>query len=117
MHRVFSFWTAIGLLSLAAGCSMCANPYDECGPTAQSGNGARCCPTARAGSILAGSVVHQVASPVETSEGGVVAPSANDIAPAPSPSAMPVPVPTPAVPTPTPTKQWTPSVPRTPESK
>ena len=62
MGRVYAFWTAIGLLSLAAGCSMCAHPYDNCGPTALSGNGARCCSTVRAGSILSSSDVLQSAA-------------------------------------------------------
>ena len=107
MYRVFSFWTAIGLISLAAGCSMCAHPYDDCGPTAQSGNGAPCCPTARAGSILAGDVA-QVASPIEMIDGAVPETNASVDAAAPSPA----PAPMPAAPTPPSLKQWNPSVPR-----
>jgi hypothetical protein len=32
MRRVMFAWAGIGLLLLAVGCSMCAHPYDYCGP-------------------------------------------------------------------------------------
>lgn len=45
---------ALGLLMFAAGCSMCAHPYDNCPPTYTGGDCSTCRDTTvRAGSILA----------------------------------------------------------------
>lgn len=55
MQRILLGWTALGLLALAAGCTLCASPYDYCGPTFTGegcGDGS-CDPRLRSGSILA----------------------------------------------------------------
>lgn len=52
MSRRSLLWVPIGLLVVAAGCTMCANTYDECGPTFTAGCSQQCRSTARAGSIL-----------------------------------------------------------------
>ncbi|MGQ9576716.1 MAG: hypothetical protein ACUVUC_15520 [Thermoguttaceae bacterium] len=49
-------WIAGCLILAAAGCRMCAHPYDECGPTFFGGHPAQCMSTARAGSILSGRI-------------------------------------------------------------
>lgn len=46
-------WVAAGLLLLSAGCSMCAHPYDDCGPVYTDGDCSNCMPLARTNSILA----------------------------------------------------------------
>ena len=56
MARTLGAWITIGLVAMAAGCRMCDNPYDYCGPTFVGGCYQQCCPTARAGSILSGTV-------------------------------------------------------------
>jgi hypothetical protein len=53
----------IGLVAAAAGCRMCASPYDYCKPTFTGQPGEDCSPIARAGSILTGSV-----APVQSAE-------------------------------------------------
>jgi len=54
MSRSLLLWIPLGLLVIAAGCTMCANTYDECGPTLTGGCPQQCKSTARAGSILSG---------------------------------------------------------------
>jgi len=49
----FAWIAAFGLLGFA-GCSMCANTYDECGPTWGGGCGHTCGMEGRAGSVLSG---------------------------------------------------------------
>ena len=55
MQRILLGWAALGLLALAAGCTLCASPYDYCGPTftGDGCNGGSCDPRLRSGSILA----------------------------------------------------------------
>ena len=52
MRRTVFALTAIVLVAAATGCSMCAHPYDYCGPMFTGGNCEACNPDARAGSIL-----------------------------------------------------------------
>ena len=54
MSRSRFVWIPAGLLLIAAGCTMCANSYDECGPTFRGGCPQECRSHARAGSILSG---------------------------------------------------------------
>ncbi len=54
MRRAVIAWAGIGLLLMAAGCTMCAHPYDYCGPVVDGPCGCSCDPLARAGSILSG---------------------------------------------------------------
>ena len=54
MSRASLVWIPLGLLMIAAGCTMCASPYDECGPTVGGGCPQQCWSNARAGSILSG---------------------------------------------------------------
>ncbi len=54
MARSLLAWVACCLLVAAAGCTMCANTYDECGPMATGRCGDECGSNARAGSILSG---------------------------------------------------------------
>ncbi len=56
MSRTTVAWIALGLVALAAGCRMCASPYDYCSPTFTGACGEDCAPFARAGSILSGPV-------------------------------------------------------------
>ena len=48
MSRASSVWILIALVCLAAGCTMCASTFDECGPTATGGCGRQCGSTVRA---------------------------------------------------------------------
>jgi hypothetical protein len=61
MRRTLLYWTAAGLLAAAAGCHMCAHPYDNTSPTYA---GPQCGPPPngliREGSVLNGA---QCASP------------------------------------------------------
>ncbi len=50
MSRTLLAWSLVGLITAAAGCKMCAHPYDYCGPVV--GPCQSCNPIARAGSIL-----------------------------------------------------------------
>jgi hypothetical protein len=52
MSRSLLLYIPLGLLVVAAGCTMCANSYDECGPTFTGRCPQQCKSTARAGSIL-----------------------------------------------------------------
>jgi hypothetical protein len=53
MPRHISCWAAVGLLVAAAGCHMCAHPYDNCGPLWTGPNCGPCPgPLTRADSIL-----------------------------------------------------------------
>ena len=56
MSRTTVAWIALGLMATAAGCRMCASPYDYCSPTFTGGCGEDCAPFVRAGSILSGHV-------------------------------------------------------------
>ncbi len=81
-------WIPVGLLAFATGCAMCANPYDQCGPLADTTCGDACQPGFRAGSILSAPVGLSVVGPPV--EGELVEPE---------PSAVPSPArPAPAVP-------------------
>ena len=51
MSRALYAGCFLGWLIMAAGCAMCAHPYDYCGPVIDDPQA--CCPNARAGSILA----------------------------------------------------------------
>ena len=62
MSRAVLGWMTVGLVTLFAGCALCAHPYDECGPTVTGQCGDECDPNApRAGSILSGSVAPTLA--------------------------------------------------------
>ena len=52
MLRSMFALAAACLVALTAGCSMCAHPYDYCGPTFTGEAGQQCMPNARACSIL-----------------------------------------------------------------
>jgi len=54
MSRGTLAWTLLSLVVMAAGCRMCASPYDRCSPTFTGQCGEDCAPMARAGSILSG---------------------------------------------------------------
>jgi hypothetical protein len=54
MRRAMIAWAGIGLMLLAAGCTMCAHPYDYCGPVVDGPCACSCDPLARSGSILSG---------------------------------------------------------------
>jgi hypothetical protein len=45
---------ALLVLVVATGCTMCAHPFDYCGPTYTGDCGEQCIPNARAGSICSG---------------------------------------------------------------
>ena len=55
MYRATCAIALLVLLAMATGCTMCAHPYDYCGPTFTGGCGEQCIPNARAGSICSGS--------------------------------------------------------------
>jgi len=54
MPRSVFVWIAAYCLSAAAGCTMCANTYDECGPVYGDGCSCQCGSNGRAGSVLSG---------------------------------------------------------------
>ena len=54
MSRSLLLCIPLALLVAATGCTMCANSYDECGPTFRGGRPQQCKSNARAGSILSG---------------------------------------------------------------
>ncbi|OHB83386.1 MAG: hypothetical protein A2V98_12435 [Planctomycetes bacterium RBG_16_64_12] len=56
MSRTTFALIAIALVGMAAGCRMCASPYDYCGPTFTGACGEECSQTARSGSVLSGYV-------------------------------------------------------------
>ncbi len=84
---------AISMLTVAAtGCTMCASPYDYCGPTFTGQPGEPCCPDARAGSILS--------PPLDPVGEGQIAPSETPTGAekefSPTPAAAPRPQPAPS---------------------
>lgn len=93
MSRILIAWLPVGLVVIASGCAMCANPYDESAPTLGALCGDACQPGARAGSILAGPY-GPASSPIPM-EGEVIE---GEPTPAPDPGAVPEPSATPAVP-------------------
>jgi hypothetical protein len=54
MRRAVIAWAGIGLLLLAAGCTMCAGTYDYCGPVVDGSCNCPCDTRVRTGSILGG---------------------------------------------------------------
>jgi hypothetical protein len=80
MHRTLLVVAALGLVALAAGCTMCASPYDYCGPTFTGCGDQPCDPIGRAGSIMA------PVAPVSAGEVEAAASSAAE----PQPSAEPI---------------------------
>ena len=62
MARSLLAWIACWSLVAAAGCTMCANTYDECGPVANGRCADGCGSDVRAGSILSGGPVPMGAS-------------------------------------------------------
>ena len=54
MQRILGILAIVSLALSAAGCRMCANPYDYCGPVATGGECPQCASTARAGSTFLG---------------------------------------------------------------
>jgi hypothetical protein len=56
MSRIAVALIVLTLFGIAAGCRICATPYDHCSPTFTGQPGEPYSPTARAGSILAGNV-------------------------------------------------------------
>jgi hypothetical protein len=55
MSRITVALVALSLFGIAAGCRICATPYDDCSPTFTGQPGEPCSATGRAGSILSGS--------------------------------------------------------------
>jgi len=62
MIRTFFACCVLGLLAVSSGCTMCAHPFDYCGPTFMPGGPVRCDPDARRGSILSPSLYAQPCS-------------------------------------------------------
>ena len=57
MSRALYGWALVGLVALSSGCTMCAHPFDYCGPTVTAEEAASCGENApRAGSILSHAV-------------------------------------------------------------
>jgi hypothetical protein len=54
MRRALIVWSGIGLLLAAAGCTMCAHPYDYCGPVTDGCCGCSCDTRVRTASVLSG---------------------------------------------------------------
>lgn len=54
VSRTTIAWITLSLAAIAAGCRMCASPFDYCGPTFTGQCCEECLSTARAGSILSG---------------------------------------------------------------
>lgn len=78
MSRSGLTWAAAGLLLVAAGCTMCAHPYDCCGPVYVDG-GANCCPAWRMNSILGqgGGGSHEAMLPDDAMPAGTPTRAAN----------------------------------------
>ena len=57
MSRSLIAWIACCWLVATAGCTMCANTFDECGPTANCQCAGGCGSDVRAGSILSGAAL------------------------------------------------------------
>lgn len=53
MPRTLFALAIVALAVLTTGCTMCADPYDYCGPTFTGQDCRQCMPNARSGSILA----------------------------------------------------------------
>ncbi|NLE38258.1 MAG: hypothetical protein GX621_09570 [Pirellulaceae bacterium] len=57
MRNMLILLALVGLVTAAAGCRMCADPYDYCGPTYAGPCGpVECNPSARSGSVLSPSL-------------------------------------------------------------
>jgi len=56
MRRAVIVWAGLGLLLAAAGCTMCAHPYDYCGPVVDGSCACPCDTRVRTGSVLSGAV-------------------------------------------------------------
>jgi len=54
MARAMFAWMILALVATAAGCRICASPYDYSSPTLTGACGDECSPNARSGSILSG---------------------------------------------------------------
>jgi len=54
MRRSVLGWIAVGLVVGLSGCTMCASPYDDCGPVHEGMCGSGCGAESRAGSVLSG---------------------------------------------------------------
>ncbi len=93
MDRRWFACFAVGLLAAAAGCTMCANPYDECGPMSKGRNGGQCRGTARAGSILSAPTDSSMIVPSSAVE---QMPTQEKLLPGPDSKAPPSGTPTPA---------------------
>ena len=70
MCRTLFIFGVVGLIALATGCTMCAHPYDYCGPTFMGQCGESCAPDARAGSILSDTI--EPISDIEMVDAGIV---------------------------------------------
>jgi hypothetical protein len=68
LSRSILTWAAASLLLLAAGCTMCAHPYDNCGPVFIEGDCTNCNPLARMNSIFMPGGVQTQGVPVETQQ-------------------------------------------------
>jgi len=77
MSRSGLTWAAVGLLLLAAGCTMCAHPYDKCGPVYGDGSGSNCCPMWRMNSVLGPGGPGGAAMPAEAVPTGIPTRAAN----------------------------------------
>ena len=51
MYRTTCVLALLVMVAMAGGCTMCAHPFDYCGPMFTGGCGEQCIPNARAGSI------------------------------------------------------------------
>ena len=90
MFRSLLAWISIGLVVVAAGCRMCAHPYDYWGPVLTDGCPAEGGRDARAGSILSGVSQPIVEGPLAPE--AIMTPEpelAPDVEMSPSPTAAP----------------------------
>jgi len=51
MYRAICALALLATVAMASGCTMCAHPFDYCGPMFTGGCGEQCDPNARAGSV------------------------------------------------------------------
>ncbi len=70
MVRTIHVVALVALIAVTAGCTMCAHPYDYCGPTFTGDCGQPCAPNARAGSILSPGL--EVADGTEMGQGTII---------------------------------------------
>ena len=93
MARMILAFSVIALMATTAGCRMCADPYDYCGPLFTGDCcGPPCAPYDRAGSILSGGCASCGPAAIPTLETTIeVAPEAAEPAPAESDKIDPVP--------------------------